>query len=76
MPKPEPIANHPYVIDLKLGLPSREPELGADIFDALVADGCRVILMADGGLIRSSHFSEEDRGDGSTDGGRGEPPPT
>ncbi|MFI6160665.1 hypothetical protein ACIA59_12015 [Micromonospora haikouensis] len=64
------------MIEPKLGFPSREPELGADIFDALVSDGFRVILMSDGGSIRSSRFSEEDRGEGSTDGGRGEPPPT
>ncbi|OWV12015.1 hypothetical protein B5D80_03655 [Micromonospora wenchangensis] len=53
-----------------------EGNSGLDIFDALVADGYRVILMADGGSIRSSHSSEEDRGDGATDGGSGESPPT
>ncbi|SCF41884.1 hypothetical protein GA0070216_1155 [Micromonospora matsumotoense] len=72
----EPFASHPYVIELKLEFPSREPKLGADIFDALVADGYRVILLADGGSIRSSHFSEEDRGDEATDGGSVEAPPT
>ncbi|WP_144081558.1 hypothetical protein [Micromonospora wenchangensis] len=72
----EPFASHPCVIELKLEFPSREPKLVADIFDALVADGHRVILMADGGPIRSSHVSEENRGDGATDGGSGEPPST
>ncbi|MEU5724189.1 hypothetical protein [Micromonospora sp. NPDC047738] len=41
-------ASGPYVVDLELEDPSREPELMNEIFTALVADGYPVVLVAEG----------------------------
>ncbi|SCL27136.1 hypothetical protein GA0070624_3440 [Micromonospora rhizosphaerae] len=71
----EPFDNHPYVVDLKLEYPSREPELADKIFTALVADGYQVILLEDGGMIRSSHYREDgDDAGADTRGGQGGSP--
>lgn len=65
----EPFDSHPYVVDLKLEYPSWEPELADKIFAALVADGYQVIVLRDGGMIRSSHYREDGGDAGPTQAG-------